>query len=1231
MGGEYAYTLRRVLARAVLILAGLCIVFGSTSPPASAGGSHIFSFAFGTEGQGAGKFETPEGIAVNDSSEPLVDPAAGDVYVVDQGNNRIDKFSSTGEFIAAWGWGVSNGEEKYEICTANCKAGIPGPGEGELDVPESIAVDDSQNASDPSKDDVYVTSTDPDVIEKFSAEGEYLGRLTETTGGGAFGAFDGIAVDPSGELWIYQENKEIANFTDSLINVFIGTRTDPRGTSENSIGLAVDANDDLFINTRATEIAELNNTGEQLIEGIGGAKARAVAINPAIANTVYVDDNGLIEVYSLEPNPSPPTLIEDFGSEHEGRGVAVNSTTNNVYVTNAGMNTVEVFKSVILPTGTSTAATSVTETSASLNGLASSNGVDVTVCEFSYGEVQKGGTNIAEYKTPCASLPEEGTNVPVRANVKGLHPHAEYRFELILGNINGNIFANEEIIKTPGAPIVSDEAVAKVGIDGGELTAIVNPEGIPHERLPFEYHFEYGPISVTENVTPSRRAPAPEAPVAVGYLLAGLQADTEYHYRIVVTDTDGTVTGTEQSFRTYPIAVSELADGRVYEMVTPAINENVDVYVPSLIVTSGGNGVGTKRPFEAAASGNAIAYAAEPTANGLGSSGAENGAEYIASRSGGQWEQKQNIDPNFSVSYQAFSSELSVGIFDACEAGSPPSGTYDTLYLYNASGNDFQGLSVTNPNHLRSLEEFGSFGVSMGGESTCSNEHHGPVAYAGASADFAHIIFEANEALTTEAVDGGSTSNNLYDLTDGSLHLVNILPGGVQGTSGGATFGAPREGSEAANGPDFSGAISTDGSRIFWTDLNTERIYLRQNDTATIPVSEGPARFWSATPNGRYALYTEDEKLVRFADEGGPSGSPEREIIASSGVQGILGVGGEAGEYIYFVTKSSPNEYELYVSEPDSEVRNGRKTVFIATLSAEDGRNVADYASGRFGDWQPGLGHRTAEVTPDGRSLVFMSLRSLTGYPTGGRSEVFVYNVAADGGSGGLICASCNPTGEPPSNEGRSAAILPVSYSNTYQPRWISETGSRVFFDSFESLSSLDTNGEPDVYEWEREGAGNCDQSKGCIYLLSGGTSTTASWLLDASANGNDVFIATRARLAPGDHDDNYNVYDVRADAPAEISPLACSGAGCQGIPPAPPIFATPASVTFNGVGNLPSQRKPAPTKGQKLARALKKCRLDRAKRKRIACETQARRHYGAKARVSDGKSDSERRRKGYR
>ena len=48
---------------------------------------------WGSPGKGAGEFDSPFGIAVDD---------AGHVYVSDRGNNRVQKFSNDGEFLAQW-------------------------------------------------------------------------------------------------------------------------------------------------------------------------------------------------------------------------------------------------------------------------------------------------------------------------------------------------------------------------------------------------------------------------------------------------------------------------------------------------------------------------------------------------------------------------------------------------------------------------------------------------------------------------------------------------------------------------------------------------------------------------------------------------------------------------------------------------------------------------------------------------------------------------------------------------------------------------------------------------------------------------------------------------------------------------------------------------------------------------------------------------------------------------
>ena len=64
-----------------------------------------------------------------------------------------------------------------------------------------------------------------------------------------------------------------------------------------------------------------------------------------------------------------------------------------------------------------------------------------------------------------------------------------------------------------------------------------------------------------------------------------------------------------------------------------------------------------------------------------------------------------------------------------------------------------------------------------------------PAMYAGSSADLKEMLFEANDALTENAVEGGETENNLYLSVGGRLSLVNVLPDGSSEAN--ATFGGP--------------------------------------------------------------------------------------------------------------------------------------------------------------------------------------------------------------------------------------------------------------------------------------------------------------------------------------------------------------------------------------------------------------------------------------------------------
>ncbi len=402
-------------------------------------------------------------------------------------------------------------------------------------------------------------------------------------------------------------------------------------------------------------------------------------------------------------------------------------------------------------------------------------------------------------------------------------------------------------------------------------------------------------------------------------------------------------------------------------------------------------------------------------------------------------------------------------------------------------------------------------------------------------------------------------------------------------------------------------------------------------------------------------------------------------------VKGTVIVGSDNSSFIYFVGEGelteAPNaqgekakagkgkrrealQNNLYMLHYNEENKEWEPPVFVAGLSEEDSP-----------DWEglPGdLEMMTSRVAPNGKYLAFMSERSLTGYDNtdvnSGQRDEEVYLYSAE--TGRLACASCNPTGERPAGifdsgsrlvdepgiwtfgNGRWLAgnipgwtAMHLNYAR-YQSRYLSNDG-RVFFNSSDALVPQDTNGLMDVYEYEPEGvpangphactassATFSASTRGCIGLVSSGSSDEESAFLDASGRGpggeegEDVFFLTSARLALRDRDTSIDVYDAHVCstvAPCStevVSPPPCTTAdSCRAAPVAQPsIFGAPSSATFSGAGNVAA---PAPartakpkvrplTRAQKLAVALRACRKIPKGAKRAHCEVRARNRYGA-------------------
>lgn len=141
------------------LLLSLAVVMAS---PAGALGTPR---SFGSLGSGSGQFIEPQGIAIDQES--------GDVYIVDSNNYRVDKFTSGGTFLYAWGWGVADGKARaLQRCTTQCHMGLRGPGTGQLGFTEGVAVDNDPTSQ--SYKDVYVVDIGDLRVEKFNPAGEFL-------------------------------------------------------------------------------------------------------------------------------------------------------------------------------------------------------------------------------------------------------------------------------------------------------------------------------------------------------------------------------------------------------------------------------------------------------------------------------------------------------------------------------------------------------------------------------------------------------------------------------------------------------------------------------------------------------------------------------------------------------------------------------------------------------------------------------------------------------------------------------------------------------------------------------------------------------------------------------------------------------------------------------------------------------------------------------------------------
>ncbi len=557
---------------------------------------------------------------------------------------------------------------------------------------------------------------------------------------------------------------------------------------------------------------------------------------------------------------------------------------------------------------------------------------------------------------------------------------------------------------------------------------------------------------------------------------------------------------------------------------------------------------------------------------------------------------------------------------------------------------------------------------------------------AGASADLSHVVVESeNHELAPGDTSQDEGSQALYQWSGGGLRLVNVKTdgsllspcGAILGLGGtlyaGATHNAVSgDGSRIIfTAPDPNGTGVGCWNPNATPQENPPELYVRVNGASTVEVSAPdagvsdpagaqPAAYVGASTDGSkvffitkteltpddsthaYELYEYDseapegQRLTRVSS--GESGNAEGAVNAAGGAVAAIS---SDGSTVYFFAFGKLAQGASALDSNGSQGVNlyrydtsTRRTTFVTKFENPNAYYPTTVSgngfwTGYFGGGGQGqlalLANAEWYTTADGRYLLFGSNQPLTGFDSkpapgaaceeiplysGGKAscgELFRY----DATTSTIECVSCVAGRSPVGNAefARDAFEGPESLPT----RGISEDGNYVFFDTTSALVPQTSGGVLHVYEWH----------EGQISLISSAGDDGNSYFLGSSADGRDVFFGTHAQLAAQDTDFAGDLYDARAGGGfVGIAPSACTGTGCQGVPGAPPIFATPASVTFEGVGNFPpglgkpveSKRRAKPlTKAQKLANALKICRRERGQRKRARCKASAMARYGAR------------------
>ncbi len=322
---------------------------------------------FGAVGSGTGQFKSPSSVALDSS---------GNVWIADFSNNRVQKFSPSGVYVASygtegagevqfkgpWGLAIDGAGNLYISDSGNCRIeeissagafvrsfGSCGSGNGQLSSPSGVALDP--------EGDVWVADTGNNRLEAFSPTGTYLRTVGSVgTGNGQFKSPRSIAFVGSNLYVTDAANNRVQEFAigGTYIAQF-GAGGTGNGQFAEPYGIAVEPlSGDLLVTDRNNNrVQQFTPSGVYVTKfgsvGTGAGQLKTpTGLLATSQGAIYVVDGGNSRVSQWWPTPSPVynTSVGTLGSGNGQLNKPIDQAIDpmgNIWVTDSSNNRIEKF------------------------------------------------------------------------------------------------------------------------------------------------------------------------------------------------------------------------------------------------------------------------------------------------------------------------------------------------------------------------------------------------------------------------------------------------------------------------------------------------------------------------------------------------------------------------------------------------------------------------------------------------------------------------------------------------------------------------------------------------------------------------------------------------------------------------------------------------------------------------------------------------------------------------